>query len=229
MTTTKLSALLHLVDPTLPIGGFNHSAGLETYVQQGVIHNKASLDEYLRVQLQQNWVYNDGAYASLAYDACQNNDFDALLRLDHHAAASKSAREIREASAKLGSRLLKIFIRHHHHPLLKRFQTALNLKQVQGFYAIVFGILAAVETLSKSDMLEAFYYNAAVGTITNGVKLIPLSQMDGQDILFALRADLQQAVTNSLTPEQEWLGVACISADIRAMQHERLYTRLYMS
>ena len=30
----RLGALLHLVDPTLPIGGFNHSGGLETFVQQ---------------------------------------------------------------------------------------------------------------------------------------------------------------------------------------------------
>ena len=50
---TDLGALLHLVDPTLPIGGFNHSNGLETFVQQGVVSTKATLEEYVQTQLLQ--------------------------------------------------------------------------------------------------------------------------------------------------------------------------------
>ena len=41
----RLGALLHLVDPTLPIGGFNHSGGLETFVQQNQVHDAATLHE----------------------------------------------------------------------------------------------------------------------------------------------------------------------------------------
>ena len=37
-----LISLLHLTDPNLPIGGFSHSAGLETYVQQGLVKDKLS-------------------------------------------------------------------------------------------------------------------------------------------------------------------------------------------
>ncbi|MBD4921085.1 urease accessory protein UreF, partial [Xanthomonas citri pv. citri] len=83
--------------------------------------------------------------------------------------------------------------------------------------------------LDKAETLYAFYYNAAVGVVTNGVKLVPLSQMDGQDILFALRTPLAQAVENSLNPDLDWLGAATLASDIRSMQHEQLYTRLYMS
>ena len=78
-----LGSLLHLVDPTLPIGGFNHSNGLETFVQQGVVSTKTSLEEYVQTQLLQNWVYNDGAYLSLAFDAMVTNDFEHLCELDH--------------------------------------------------------------------------------------------------------------------------------------------------
>ena len=90
-------------------------------------------------------------------------------------------------------------------------------------------MVAQAMGLSKADTLYAFYYNAAVGTITNGVKLIPLSQMDGQDILFDLRSALLQAVELSLEPNLDWLGTATLANDIRSMQHEVLYTRLYMS
>ena len=226
---SRLGALLHLVDPTLPIGGFNHSGGLETFVQQRVVHNETTLHEYVAVQLAQNWVYNDGAYASLAFDAATQYDLPALLALDEKIAAAKAPREIREAGFKLGVRLLKIFARHEQADILHAFQAALSAQQAKGAFPLAFGLVAACMGLDKAQALYAFYYNAAVGTVTNGVKLIPLGQMAGQDILFALRAPIAQAVAESLHPDAEWTGAATLAADIRAMQHERLYTRLYMS
>lgn len=226
---TQLGALLHLVDPTLPIGGFNHSNGLETFVQQGIVVTKTSLAEYVHTQLQQNWVYNDGAYLSLAFDAMAKNDLARLIQLDNQLAATKIARESREGSYKLGVRLLKIFIRYEKHPLLEQFQQAIANQQAKGFFPIVFAMVAQAMKLEKAQTLYAFYYNTAVGAVTNGVKLIPLSQMDGQDILFALRQPIAQAVEQSLIPDPNWIGAATIANDIRAMQHEQLYTRLYMS
>ena len=226
---TQLGALLHLVDPTLPIGGFNHSNGLETFVQQRKVDSKASLEEYVQTQLLQNWVYNDGAYLSLAFDAMATNDLNRLLELDQELAATKIARESREGSYKLGVRLLKIFIRYEQHPLLAEFQQAIVEKRCQGYFPIVFAMVAQAMKLDKAETLYAFYYNAAVGAVTNGVKLIPLSQMDGQDILFDLRQPIAEAVEQSLTPDLEWLGAATLANDVRAMQHEQLYTRLYMS
>ncbi len=226
---TQLGALLHLVDPTLPIGGFNHSNGLETFVQQRKVDSKASLEEYVQTQLLQNWVYNDGAYLSLAFDAMAANDLNLLLELDQELAATKIARESREGSYKLGVRLLKIFIRYEQHPLLAEFQQAVVEKRCQGYFPIVFAMVAQAMKLDKAETLYAFYYNAAVGAVTNGVKLIPLSQMDGQDILFDLRQPIAEAVEQSLNPDLEWLGAATLANDIRAMQHEQLYTRLYMS
>ncbi|MCI7353186.1 MAG: urease accessory protein UreF [[Actinobacillus] rossii] len=226
---TQLGALLHLVDPTLPIGGFNHSNGLETFVQQRKVDSKASLEEYVQTQLLQNWVYNDGAYLSLAFEAMATCDLACLIALDQELAATKIARESREGSYKLGVRLLKIFIRYEQHPLLAEFQQAIVEKRCQGYFPIVFAMVAQAMKLDKAETLYAFYYNAAVGAVTNGVKLIPLSQMDGQDILFNLRQSIAEAVEQSLTPDLEWLGAATLANDIRAMQHEQLYTRLYMS
>ncbi len=226
---TQLGALLHLVDPTLPIGGFNHSNGLETFVQQHKVDSKASLEEYVQTQLLQNWVYNDGAYLSLAFEAMEKYDLARLIVLDQELAATKIARESREGSHKLGVRLLKIFIRYEQHPLLAEFQQAIVEKRCQGYFPIVFAMVAQAMKLDKAETLYAFYYNAAVGAVTNGVKLIPLSQMDGQDILFDLRQPIAEAVEQSLNPDLEWLGAATLANDVRAMQHEQLYTRLYMS
>src|SRR5438067_7313474 len=105
----NLLALLQLSDPTLPVGGFSHSAGLETYVQYGIVKDKASAREFITTQLSQNIFYTDAALVSSAFDAAEKNDFISLLQLDEECTAVKLPREIRQASQKLGGRLLKIF------------------------------------------------------------------------------------------------------------------------
>ena len=232
---TDLLSLLHLSDPTLPIGGFNHSAGLETFVSENVITDADDLSAYLHTQLTQNWVYNDGAYVSLAHDATSDmlsgslKSFNRIIETDRLAVASKSARESREASIKLGLRLLKVFSLAQQNTTVGAIQEAIKLEQMSGTYPVIFGVLSACEKISKKNALTAFYYNTCMANITNGVKLIPLSQTDGQKILFSLRKDIMQAVKKSMTVEEKTTGASCAAAEIRSMRHERLYTRLYMS
>jgi urease accessory protein len=60
MKINFLSGLLHLADPTLPIGGYTHSNGLETYVQERIVHNVETAKEFVQNMLQYNLKFNDG-------------------------------------------------------------------------------------------------------------------------------------------------------------------------
>src|SRR5215211_6716067 len=109
MDSFHLLSLLQLSDPALPVGGFAHSSGLETYVQKGTVHDAASAREFVVQMLSQNLHHTDAAFVSLAYDAVLQNDGNALLQLDEECTAIKLPREMRQASQKLGLRLMKIF------------------------------------------------------------------------------------------------------------------------
>ncbi len=226
---TQLLSLLHLSDPTLPIGGYAHSAGLETYVQQGRVHNAATAKAFVTEMISHNIRYSDAAFASLAYDAADQNDFKKILELDETCNAVKLPREMRQASHKLGMRLIKIFQPVCSDVLANAYKNAIDAHNAVGHYCIVFGLYAAVLKIPKQDALTGFYYNAAAGMVTNSVKLVPLGQQYGQELLFSLQPLIAELVAATMQPNEDLLGLCCTGFDIRCMQHEGLYSRLYMS
>lgn len=225
----NLLSLLQLSDPALPIGGFSHSAGLETYVQYGIVKDKTTAKDFVVNQLSQNIQFTDAAFVSLAYDAAEKNDGYNLVELDEECTAVKLPKEMRQASQKLGWRLLKIFSPINVNEVITKYREAIVNSHALGHYSIVFGLLSYALQLSKKDALTGFYYNAAAGMVTNSVKLIPLGQQDGQAILFSLHELIGDLVQKSLKPDRKLVGLCCTGFDIRCMQHERLYSRLYMS
>lgn len=229
MNNAALISLLHLSDATLPIGGYAHSSGLETYVQGGTVHNKATAKEFITSMLQHNIQYTDAAFVSLAYDAAFENNIERLLLLDDTCHAVKLPREIREGSKKLGQRLIKIFAPLYKADILHQYKKKVDNKEINGHYCVLFGLLASVLGIDKTSALTGFYYNAATAMVTNSVKLVPLGQQEGQELLFSIQPLLQQLVQASMQPNESMIGKSCAGFDIRCMQHEDLYSRLYMS
>ena len=94
MKNSFIGSLLHLSDPTLPIGGFSHSDGLETYVQLNIVHDVASAELFIVENLKSNIKYNDASFVQLAYKAASTSNLDEIISLDQECTALKSAKEI---------------------------------------------------------------------------------------------------------------------------------------
>lgn len=225
----NLLSLLQLSDTALPIGGFSHSAGLETYVQQGLVQDKCTAEAFVTEMLSRSIHFTDAAFLSLAYDAKKANNLAEIIVLDEECSAVKLPMEMRQASQKLGSRMAKIFSKLCDDTLLRSYTTRISSQEAAGNHAVVFGLCAAALGVAKRDALEGFYYNAAAALVTNCVKLIPLGQQDGQELLFAAQPLLADLAEKSLEPDRKLIGLSCTAFDIASMQHEQLYSRLYMS
>lgn len=222
-----LTRLLHLCDSTLPIGGFSHSAGLETYVQKGLVNDKATAKAFITAMLSRSIHYTDAAFVSLAFDAIKENDLNQLITLDEECSAVKLTAETRQASRKMGQRLLKIFQPIGNYGIIDQFKN--KMPGDGGNQCIIFGMVAQLSGIEKQDALQGFYYAALAAMVTNCVKLIPLGQQDGQAMLYELMPMIHRLAEQNLEPDLNSLGLCCPGFDIRSMQHEQLYSRLYMS
>jgi urease accessory protein len=229
MTANSLLNILHIADPTLPIGGFSHSNGLETYVQQRLVKDATTTELFIQSMLKNNYKYNDSLTVKVAHEYASDNLMEELVAIDNEISALKSPREVREGSVKLGTRILKIYSQLIDNELVTEFFQKVKAKEIAGHYAVVYGLITSILGVDLSSCVNSFYYNAAVSLVTNAVKLVPLGQIDGQRILYGLHPLIKLLTEETLVLDKAMLGICNPALDIKCMQHERLYSRLYMS
>lgn len=225
-----LLTLLQINDSVFPIGSFTHSYGLETYIHKGIVHDSATAKTYAANMLRHNVFYNDAAFFAKAWQLCEGKFSKAkLLALDRLVSSYKSPYEIRQASKKLGIRFLKVVDKFGAPRRCKIYLEAIQRGEAGGHYPIAFAMYAQAQEITYSDALSAFYYNTLNGIVTNCAKLVPISQMDGQQILFSLQGLINELVEQQNNMDEDRLGNCCVAQDVRCMQHEKLYTRIYIS
>ncbi|MHB1652623.1 MAG: urease accessory protein UreF [Desulfitobacteriaceae bacterium] len=227
-TDLAILAMLQITDSLFPTGSFTQSYGVETYVQEGLINSKETLAGFLKTYLEE-LATSDCLASTLAYRAAENKDIETIFKLDQILAAQKLARESRQASSKTGIRMLKMGMTLFPGYSLERFYDQITQGKAYGHYPIVFGLVAQICGLGPKEAALAFVYNTIAGLVNNAVRLIPLGQIDGQGVLVSLQTSMLETAEKSQDLEIEDLGSFLPGLEIRSMQHERLYSRLFMS
>lgn len=71
--------LLQVNDALFPIGGYSHSQGLETYIQQGSVCDEKTAAEYIHKKLRFALAYTDLLAVRLAWKLADQSDADGLV------------------------------------------------------------------------------------------------------------------------------------------------------
>ncbi|MDR1157777.1 MAG: urease accessory protein UreF [Oscillospiraceae bacterium] len=226
--TDQLFILLQINDAAFPIGAYAHSYGLETYIQEGLVKTAQDAADYLEQNLKASFLYSELLAAKLAHEAASRREVDELARLEEALFASKVPCEIRQASQKLGVRFVKTA------GLLLVSDTVFSEyiashKDAKTSHAVAYGVFTSAAGLRAADSLAAFLYAQAAAMVTCCVKTIPLSQTDGQRMLSGARRFFPQILEALEGLGRDDLCRSCPGLEIRAMRHENLYSRLYMS
>lgn len=230
--------MMQSVDAFFPNGAFTLSNGLETYVQQEKITDCCQLQKYIEAYMQ-TFPNND---LGLMYHAYMHaGEEPVIVNLDQLGSAMKSAAEIRTGSNKMCIRFLKaeekmpeessaqMKRQTDNKKNLMKYRQLIKSGQAYGQYSIALGIYASDLLMNLDMALSMYSYSVLSAIVNNAAKLVPLSQMDGQKILHASILYIPLAVQNVKKTDINMLGNSGSSYDICCMQHEKLYSRLYMS
>ena len=186
------------------------------------MHDGKTADAYIRRRLRYNVLYTDLLAVRLAYEAAGEKSAHQLDALEEIMEASRIPFEIRDASRRLGSRFVKTLEKMELSWMDPFFREYLEKRSKKTICHPCAGILA-------EDAMLHFLYAQASAMVTNCVKLIPLSQSDGQRMLSELYPLLEEMVTLAGEAGPEMLCASTPAFDLRSIQHETLYSRLYMS
>lgn len=215
--------LLQINDALFPIGNYTHSFGLESYVQLGRIQNKNDAKDYLKAYLSTQILYTD----LLSIKLIKNAPLKEILELESTLMSAISAKQVLGAMCKLGVRFVKTIKAMK---LEKRELFEVYISSSSSYvYPIVYGVFCEAYGLNYKEYVRHYLYAQASHIITNCVKLIPLAQSDGQWILASMHGKLEMLCEKLEKLDKEDLCNIAIHSEIKAMQHEQLSARLYIS
>ena len=205
-TTTSIDPrLLQLASPTLPVGAYSYSGGLESAIEAGIVKDASSA---------QRWIGDVLEHSVLRMEA------PMLLRMIEQPGAqwnemflaSRETAELRAETVQMGYSLNRLL------PELGIDACPFEEPSFPAVYA------HAVRAwgIAPRQALVAYLWAWLENQVMAAVKAVPLGQTDGQKMLLALGARLQ--VVNEEEPGNFAPGLAILSS-----RHETQYSRLFRS
>jgi urease accessory protein len=229
LTDQALLRLLQLTDSTFPVGAFAHSFGLETYVARGTVDNATTLEAFIANTLRYAVAPSDGVACLAAMRAGVDWD-DVVQSLDHRLTAMKTVSELREASHTLGMRFLRTATELFSLPRASSYLTAIEAKGLHGHMSLAYGLVCHDLELPEQYALAAWFRQYCASLASVGVRLIPLGQTQGQDLLARLGMTILEAVERTLGQGIDEMTSFAPGRELAGIIHrDLLTTRLYIS
>lgn len=255
----RLLRLLQLVSPSLPVGAFAYSQGLEWAVEIGWVESEPALEEWLSDQLGQALTYVDLAILLRMIQAVRAQDVLKLAHWVGELQALRETAELRAEEAGRGRALAELLgslgllrdgsakrpDRAQHVPssaLAIELQPGgseagrgdsvphLGWRELLARSQLAgFAFAAAVWQLEPRDALLGYAWSWAENLTLAGVKLIPLGQTAGQRTLLRLAERMPAAIDHAFSLADDEIGASTPALAIASSQHETQYTRLFRS
>lgn len=215
----SLAALLQLASPTLPVGAYSYSQGLESAIDAGIVRDEASAA---------SWI-GDGARLVLArYEApvwlrlhrafCAG-DALAVTGWNEDLLATRETHELRAETVQMGYSLAQ---------LMRTLGHALEFDG-EIAYATAHAWACRCWSVGEREGLMAYLYGWAENQVMAALKTVPLGQSAGQRLLLGLRPAFDDCVDTAMRLDDADLGTQSPMLALLSSAHESQYSRLFRS
>ena len=228
VTATHLARMLQFGDSVFPIGGFAFSGGLESAIQKGVVRDAATLLAFTRTAVEQA-SRGDGIGLVCAHRAASAGDIDEVVRIDALIYARKLSGETRTMSVRMGRKFTELGAHVTDSPALRDWRERVIAGTTPGSYPVALAVNFAAQGLSARDAFVVHQYGVASTILGAALRLMRISHMDTQPMLYALNADVDAAYATAAAASLDDMAGFAPLAEILAAVHVKSHVRLFMN
>lgn len=221
-----LSRLLQLASPTLPVGAYTYSQGLEWAVERGTVRDEASAAAWIGALLEGPLARFEAPLAARMLDAWQAGDAARAAQFDALYVASRESAELRAETLQMGYSLARLLAD------LGEFDPA-RLAPIAALqrpsFPAAWTFAAALWAIAPEDALAAYLWSWLENQVLAAIKLVPLGQSAGQRLLSRLGARIGPLALAARELPDEALSGCAPGFAIASARHETQYSRLFRS
>lgn len=215
--------LYQLISPALPIGGFTYSQGLEWAVEAQWVSDKKTLEDWVAGLLDHSIATLELPVLMRLQQAFSDADELAVVRWSQYLLASRETLELRKEERQRGAALARLLTS------LDVIITERLAKTIAGNQLAGIALAANCWEIDPAKTMSGYAWSWLENSVMAGVKLIPLGQTHGQQILLELAHKIPAAVQTAMAIPENDIGSSTPALAIASSNHEKQYTRLFRS
>jgi len=226
IAAAQLLHLLQLASPSLPIGAYSYSQGLEAALAEGLVKDADSARRWIVGQLHDVVALWEAPLTWRLMAAFTARDALLVAELSEKFLASRDTAELRAETVQMGFSLARLIAE-----LGIADEGALAMLQAHGEVPLPTAYACAVAALAipHEEALLALLFAWAENQVLVCVKSVPLGQVAGQKLLLSLRPALEVAALCAQSLAEHELSNWSPGLSLLSMRHEVQYSRLYRS
>jgi len=218
MIDTRSLIRLHTwLSPAFPTGAFAYSHGLESAIDIGVVDNRVSLQQWLEAQLSNGAGWNDAVLLAQTWHLAKRGESPGSIA--ELAKAMAQSRERHLETMAQGSAFLSAAGAWSRKPVLPH-NCALP---------VAVGYIAAINDCPLDATIGIYLQAYISNQVQASLRLMKLGQQEGVTILEDLEDEILDVAQKACRSDLDNLGSCCFMADLTAMNHEKLETRIFRS
>lgn len=214
--------LWQLISPTLPVGGYSYSQGLECAVQMDWVTDEEDLSDWLTGYAEHSLCGLELPLLLRVHGAAVAADPGAVSHWGALLASARETSELRREDHDMAMALCRLL-----RTLAPDFSPPAGA--AANSYIAVFAAICAHWTIPARAAAAGYVWSWAENMVAAATRLMPLGQSAAQRVLFELGAKCGAWIAQAESLSDENIGFSGPGFTIASACHETQYSRLFRS
>ena len=222
-------SMLQLSDSFFPTGMYSMSNGLEAIFYSGKKMKADELRELIATLIQYQIGPADCTALGNAYEQAAKFNLPELLEVDRAIFSMKLVQEIRDASIRSGTQLVRCIRSFSDNRILCQYEDAIRSGRAFGPYPVALAVAANTFLIPKRKAALIMLYSFSVSIVGAALRLGMLQHFDGQKLIDQLKPPILKVIKENIDRPLEGMWQFAPSIDIIQISHERMNSKIFIT